>query len=247
MPEASPAGAVLPRTRAHRAPTTHMRQPHPEGPRSQKQHMKSWVPALPFSSPELAPAAPHPTPPTHPACSAWVWAPRLRLQAAMLRAFAHAEEPPTRPGLVSSGPGGSSCPGCGPQQLLVFLPLQGDRLFLLLPESVFVICSWKHHLIKQALSGPASQRQRLTWAPRGRWRGRSVLQVGSGSKREMAEPGGPSLRAWLPRHQLAAESPSAGHHPSSKQTPGPRSSRASTHKHAYTHMCKGHMCEPAHT
>lgn len=72
----------------------------------------------------------------------------------------------------SSGPGGSSCPGCGPQQLLVFLPLQGDRLFLLLPESVFVICSWKHHLIKQALSGPASQRQRLTWVPRGRWRER---------------------------------------------------------------------------
>lgn len=69
MPEASPAGAALPPTRARKAPTMHMRQPHPEGPRSQKQHMKSWVPALPFSSPELAPATLHPT---HSPCLLWL-------------------------------------------------------------------------------------------------------------------------------------------------------------------------------
>lgn len=93
VPEASPAGAALPPTRARRAPATHMRQPHPEAP-GHRSSTRSLGPLL-FLPPAQCWPQPHSTPPIHPACSGWGWAPRLRLQAAVLRAFAHAEEPPT--------------------------------------------------------------------------------------------------------------------------------------------------------
>ena len=164
----------------------------------------------------------------------------------MLRAFAHAEEPPTRPGLVSSGPIGSSCPSCGPQQLLVFLPLQGDRLFLLLPESVFVICSWKHHLIKQALSGPASQRQRLTWAPRGRWRGAQSSRLGVALNRKWqsqgdppSEHGSPGIN-WLQNLPLQVITPQANRH----QDPGVQEQ---AHTNMRTHTCARGTCVSPHT
>lgn len=128
------------------APVLQQPRPRPEGPRSQKQRLvKPSLPNCPHGSLLFLPLLPGDGLAEPPSLLLWAWlwgcasgaqtaAPSL--QAAVCRAFAHAELPPMCQ-LASPGPGRR--PGCGHQQVLVFLPLLGDGLFLLLPESVFVI------------------------------------------------------------------------------------------------------------